>query len=283
MIKNIALSGCGVRGMAEAGALSVFDKYGYSTGIKNVGGTSAGAINACLFAMGFPAAKTKDIISNTDFKSFEDGTLLDIGQEYTRYGLHPGNVFASWLKELINLGCGNPDATFLDFKNKGFKNLVVFAANVSKRCIERFDAELTPSTRVWEAIRCSMSIPWFFEAYKLNGCIYNDGGISYNYPIDFMDQYGQANTETVGLHFNYVGQPTNAEMLDFGTPRKMLAAQWDMLLSAQDIMLGKQSENLSRTIIIDSLGISATNFGVTDQQKEAMYQAGIAAATNYFR
>jgi len=281
-VENLALVGCGVRGIAEAGALSVFEKYGLDKQIKNVACVSAGAIVGTLFSCGYGSQQIKTIIKSTDFKSFEDGNVFDFPNDFSEYGLHPATTFSRWLKELIHGATGEENSTFADWKAKGFKNLVVFACNMNTQSIKRFDADLTPNIKVWEAVRCSMSIPWFFRAYKLEGDIYNDGGLVYNYPIDAFDTDG-VNDKTIGIHFNDLGQPQPRTNLAFGEIKKMVSAQWSMLLNAQNFVLGKQPENTQRTICIDGLGISATDFGLSVAQEEALYSSGQEAVELAFQ
>ena len=51
--RNLVFEGGGVKGIAYVGAMKVLKEEGILPNIKRVGGTSAGAINATLFALGF--------------------------------------------------------------------------------------------------------------------------------------------------------------------------------------------------------------------------------------
>ena len=50
--RNLVFEGGGVKGIAYVGAWEVLQKKGILKDIKRVGGTSAGAINALLLALG---------------------------------------------------------------------------------------------------------------------------------------------------------------------------------------------------------------------------------------
>lgn len=51
--RNLVMEGGGIRGIAYGGALAELEKQGVLAGIQRVGGTSAGAIQAALLAVGY--------------------------------------------------------------------------------------------------------------------------------------------------------------------------------------------------------------------------------------
>ena len=281
-INNLSLVGCGVRGIAHAGAISVLEDKGITDGIDNVAGTSAGSIVGALFSMRYTSKEIKSIMNDTDFKSFEDGNILNVAQDVLQYGLHPGDVFLRWLEAHIQAKTGNPLSTFAEFKAKGFRNLVVFATNLNTQSVRQFDWTLTPNIPVAYSIRASMSIPIFFRSFKIEGDLYVDGGTVINYPIDVFDLNG-VNYNTLGIHFNDLGQPQPNNGLDFGHLIKYIKVLADVALNSQNINLSKNKPDLSRSVIVDSLGISATNFGLTDEQKESLWNAGVSAMDKHLK
>ena len=75
-IENIAFSGGGAKGIAHVGTLRMIEKTGLD--IKAVSGTSAGAIAALPFSLGYKPSKIAEIVSNYDFTSFlQESTLHD--------------------------------------------------------------------------------------------------------------------------------------------------------------------------------------------------------------
>src|SRR6185312_2731115 len=124
---------------------------------------------------------------------------------------------------------GNGRATFRDlvekYRDRHFKRLYVFGTNLTQQAVQKFSYETTPDMAVADAVRISMSIPFFFEAryFEQNGNndAYCDGGVLNNYPIDTFDkQYTDIDREsgdemlhripnelTLGFHFDYPDQP----------------------------------------------------------------------------
>jgi NTE family protein len=70
--RNLVFEGGGVKGIAYVGAMQVLEEEGILQDIKRVGGTSAGAINATLFALGFTNIQVRNILKKLDFNNFMD-------------------------------------------------------------------------------------------------------------------------------------------------------------------------------------------------------------------
>ncbi|MEE9152468.1 MAG: patatin-like phospholipase family protein, partial [candidate division NC10 bacterium] len=116
------------------GAIEVFKKKGILPNIRRVGGTSAGAINATLFALGFSINEQNDILKKLDFNNFMDdswGIVRDTERLITRFGWYKGDFFHEWVSELIKKKLGDPNATFGDLREAGKPDLYVYGTNLS--------------------------------------------------------------------------------------------------------------------------------------------------------
>ena len=60
--RNLTFEGGGVKGIAYIGAMQILEGRGVLPGIRRVGGTSAGAINALIFALGYSIAEQQEIL-----------------------------------------------------------------------------------------------------------------------------------------------------------------------------------------------------------------------------
>ena len=113
--ENLVFEGAGIKGLAYSGVLRVMEDNQQITKIKNVGGTSAGAITAMMIALGYQSQEVYDIISETDFQEFNDGGHALAGGVYRmikEYGWYKGDKLKEWLENLIDAKTGNPDITF---------------------------------------------------------------------------------------------------------------------------------------------------------------------------
>jgi len=191
--KNLIFEGGGVLGLAYVGALEVLEKKHILKNITNVGGASAGAINAALLAVGYTNKELKDILMDLKFTNFLDdswGVARDTRRLVTKYGWYKGDYFRNWIGKLIKDKTGNEHSTFLELSlNKDFKDLYLIGSNITTGFSEVFSPEHTPRETVADAVRISMSIPLFFTAIKnLRGDLYVDGGMIDNYPVKLFDR-----------------------------------------------------------------------------------------------
>ena len=92
--RNLVFEGGGVKGIAYVGAMQVLAERGLLNDIRRVGGTSAGAINALIFALGYDLAEQQGILRSTDFGKFMDdsfGFIRDVWRLTTKFGWHRGD------------------------------------------------------------------------------------------------------------------------------------------------------------------------------------------------
>jgi len=191
--RNLVFEGGGVKGIAYVGAMKVLEQRGLLTEIRRVGGTSAGAINALLYALGLSIAEQQALLASTNFKAFMDdsfGAIRDIRRLAKEFGWYKGDFFSGWIGDLIEKRLGKRDATFQDLKAAGCPDLYVVGTNLTTGWAEIFSGERHGNMPLAEAVRISMSIPLFFAAvrYGVREDVYVDGGVVMNYPIKIFDR-----------------------------------------------------------------------------------------------
>ncbi len=191
--RNFVFEGGGVRGIAYVGALQVLEQRGILANITRFGGTSAGAINALINALGYSLQEQLDILRSLDFNSFMDSSGGWIRNSYrlvSRFGWNRGDYFLNWIGELIKDKLGSENATFGDLESSGRPALYVVGTNLSTGYSEVFSAERNAGMPLATAVRISMSIPLFFTAvrYMPREDVYVDGGVQLNYPVKLFDR-----------------------------------------------------------------------------------------------
>jgi NTE family protein len=190
--RNLVFEGGGVKGIAYVGAMEVLEEEGILPDIKRVGGTSAGAINATLFALGFTNIETRNVLKKLDFNNFMDdswGVIRNTKRLLERFGWYKGDFFHEWISGHIKKKLGDPNATFQNLKEVGKPELYVYGTNLSTQFGEVFSYEHTPKARIADAVRVSMSIPLFFSAVRnARDDVYVDGGVLSNYPVKLFDR-----------------------------------------------------------------------------------------------
>lgn len=320
--KNIVFEGGGVKGIAYLGAMEVFNEKGILPAIERVGGTSAGAIYAVATGLNYSVEEVQDIIWNMDFNKFMDdswGVIRNSNRLLNQFGWFKGDFFLNWMKDIIKKKTGSATTTFAQLesmkKDKGFKSVYLVGCNLSTGFSEVYSAETTPDMAICDAVRISMSIPVFFASVKAsNGDILVDGGTVRNYPVKLFDRkkylssdnfeetdyYKAANTkngqyevdyvfnkETLGFKlsskeeidvFWYKQEPTHSKINDFfDYTKRLISTVIDM---QSDVHL--HSDDWARSIYIDSLNVSATDFDLTDDTKTNLINSGKEGTLRYF-
>lgn len=321
--RNLVFEGGGVKGIAYAGAMKSLEKEGILKSIKRVGGTSAGSINAVLFAAGFSSQETLKIMNGLDFNDFKDdswGALRDMSRLRSEYGWYKGDFFKEWIGGLLKKKTGNSSITFKALQEHTGKALYVYASNLSTKFGEVYSPEHTPRMRVEDAVRRSMSIPLFFRAIRDDrDDVFVDGGAINNYPVKLFDRekylenpslkrtpkyYEDENAALEKKLPNSSQYIYNKETLGFrldsakeiGVFRDGQEPQHVKIENFLDytmqliktILAVQDSQHLHeddwhRTIYIDTLGVETTDFDLSDNLKKALVSSGEKSVESYLK
>jgi len=293
MITNLAFKGGGVRGIAFVGALRELELVGQLNEVKRVAGTSAGALVAAMYALGYSIDQIEKLMQGLDFKQFEDG--FNPLRVASHYGLYEGNYILDFAHSLLeNCGKGlNAHSTFAEMRAAGCKDLYVFATNLNTHSVVELSADSTPGAIVAEAVRASMSIPIFFKAWQFSNSIpddhiYVDGGMVFNYPLSFFDNdrfvsnnADDINLETVGLYVHSKTPAPEKNELSFHTLMHYTRHLFETLLDVQDQDIGEDGDQVKRSIMIDDLGIKSTDFHLTGDDMNNLVASGALGAKSF--
>lgn len=291
-IKNLALKGGGVKGIAYVGALRALDNAGLLSGIERVAGTSVGSLLAGMICAGYSVDEIETLLKHHfDLKKFKTG--WNPLRVFKKYGVYSGDYILEFIHGYLGLSPKNlpTNVTFKQMELAGCKSLFVFACDLNQNTIQEFSSFKTPNVVVAEAIRASMSIPLFFKAWQFtdanpNDHIYVDGGIAFNYPLGFFDNERFAPApdfmcaEAIGLYL-HDSKKDKLVNLRYSQPFKYLKQLFETLLNVQNIDIGFETAEGNRSIRIDGLGISATSFNLSLSDMELLMQSGTSGAKEF--
>lgn len=320
--KNLVFEGGGVKGVGYVGAMKVLEKKGILPQIFRVGGTSAGAINATLFAAGYDIDKTQDILMNLDFNEFKDdswGVLRDLNRLREEYGWYKGDYFREWMGDLLKDKGFSRDVTFRTLAGETGRELFLYATNLSTQFGEVYSPEHTPRKRVVDAVRRSMSIPLFFTAVRDDRKdVFVDGGLLNNYPVKLFDRlkyldnkklkrtpdYYKGENDKLSLKStntrSYIyNKETLGFRLDSGREiavfrdgqepqHEKIENLLDYTMQLVKTILSVQenqhlhSDDWHRTVYIDTKGYSTFDFNLSSDSKKELIKSGQEAAESYF-
>jgi len=310
---DLVCEGGGVKGIGLAGAYSLLEEREYQP--KQVAGTSAGAITAALIAAGYDAEALRKIVFELDFRQFMDKGWED-KLPLVHYplsllkdqGVYEGTRFLEWIREQL---AAKGKRTFADLKTGdadprwAYKLQVVVSDVTAQRLLvlprDAGVLGIEPDElEIALAVRASMSIPIFFEPVRIVNKRENrehilvDGGMLSNFPVWLFDADPGAEPQwpTFGL---LLVEPepvktTVAERLPEPErgPRgsrglvQLLSAMVHTMMEAHDRLYVEQ-EHWARTIGIPTLGVGTTEFGLSQERKQALYDSGRKAAEDFLR
>ena len=132
------------------------------------------------------------------------------------------------------------------------------------------------------AVRMSMSIPYFFEPIKLKESYIVDGGLLSNFPIELFDSDGPPDWPTFGFKLVFSDQANPGQMTQhqINGPISELAAMFFTAMEAHDAYY-LRNDKYVRTIPIDTLTIGATDFNLTQANKDALHESGVNASKTF--
>lgn len=291
------MEGGGVKGVGLLGALEAIEKQ-YE--FRRIAGTSVGALIGALIASGMTASQAHSLIRKAHFKELRDPNFLSslgpVGRGAAllfKRGIYKGDALHEWIRtELERLGV----RTFSDLKlhddwaldlpaHQRYK-LVVLAADISRGRLLRLPWDYHILGRdpdkqlVADAVRASVSIPFFYEPVKIGKTYIVDGALLSNFPIDIFDNPTPAAWPTFGLKLSAradAGMIANNINGPLGFPLALL----DTLINGYDQTHLNNPATLSRTIFIDSAKIKATDFDITKKEQDLLCDNGRKAAKEF--
>lgn len=312
---DLVLEGGGVKGIGLVGAVLALDDASYQ--VRRVAGTSAGAIVAAivaaLVATKQPLTKLHDALATIIYPNFKKngglrGKLGALGSAeglLLHMGLYDGDYLIEWLGNVLDgigvshfsdLALEDPGADANLTKDQRY-SLVVHTSDITRKRVVRLPWDyraygLEPGNqRIVDAVRASMAIPFFFEpvrfrapAASLDGqdwpasdVVWVDGGLLDNYPLDVFDRTDGAPSRwpTVGVKLSASRTAMTPTHVD-DSPGEALACLQTLLDNADRFYVDRAQQ--AGTIFVDSGGISATDFGLTATQQQALFENGQAAA-----
>jgi len=300
---DLVLEGGGVKGISLVGAISVLEEHGYV--FHRVAGTSAGAIVASLVSAGMNATQLQQVMRTIDYNRFQDPNALDhlgkVGEVLSvlfHKGIYRGDYLKDWLTEQL-AGCGpNGVRTFKDLAaidpggdltpETAYK-LVVMTSNVSDNCLTRLPWEYDrlgvqrDDQLVADAVRMSMSIPFFYEPVEFQGRWFVDGGMLSNFPIDTFDRTDDKAPRwpTLGVKLSAKPDANLRRTTDISGPLGLAKAMIATMTNFHDQMHLDDPSVMDRTIFVDCGQVRATDFNLTDADKKMLYANGRAAAEKF--
>jgi NTE family protein len=222
---GLVLSGGGATALAHIGVLKALEERGIP--INYITGTSAGAFVGALYASGYSPKEIEEYVLNPDFQLMTTGKLkpnqrfLVREEEQTASLINVLFTYNNLLKK--SLPTSFTTSTYLDFEM--LKTLGTTAAShhndfdslfVPFRCVS---SDITHKKSVVfskgnlnQAVRSSMTYPFYFSPLRIDNNLLFDGGLYNNFPADIM--YSDFNPDyIIGSNVSYNAEPPSEDDL----------------------------------------------------------------------
>jgi len=185
-IKKLVLSGGGLLGISYIGLLKYLEEHNINKQITQITGCSAGAIFGTFIAIGYTSIELQKIMKTLNFKDYINITAESILNFMKLKGLDSGKNIMLFIKQTIKDKTNDENITFLQIFEKYKINLKMGVTNLTSSSFEILDMYSTPNLPIYQAINASIAIPFIYEPVIINKCVYCDGGILDNLPLEHL-------------------------------------------------------------------------------------------------
>jgi NTE family protein len=284
---------------------------------QRVSGTSAGSIVGAVVAAASMGNKlgpeeVKELALQLDYHKFTDPGTVErlpvLGPSLAVLrgtGIYKGDYAHDWVRsQLKNLGVRTFGDLAIDDDSlppeQRYK-LVVTVADVTTGQLVRLPWDyrrvygLDPDEQsVADAVRASMSIPFFFRPVTLTSSAgltstLVDGGILSNFPIDSLDRTDRRRPRWPSFGVTVLPNlpEGNDKVIPALAPIRLLGPPHLLESVITTVLVGRDQAYLSqpwvsaRTIRVDSTDVGFLDFDISDNEIEALHVKGYAAAQKF--
>lgn len=199
---GLVMSGGGARGLAHIGVIRMLEENDIP--IDYVAGTSMGAIVAALYSMGYTPNEMVEIMKTEDFQRWYTGTMDQKYMFYFKKNKDVPDLVSLHFDLKDSLYVVKPSAHLVKSAPMNLGFMETFAGYTAA-CGNDFDKLMVPFRCVaadaynkkqvifshgdlGDAVRASMSYPFFFKPIKVDSVLLYDGGLYNNFPRDVMEE-----------------------------------------------------------------------------------------------
>ena len=276
-INTLIISGGGLRAIIYGGVFKYLyelnEKGKINLNISKIACVSAGSFFALLYILGYNPAEIEDELLNKKFSHLKS---VNIGDFFDKFGLDSGKNLISWLETLMIKKNVPKEITFKELFNKSNIHLEIYATNLSKFKLVKFDHITYPDISVLKAIRMTMSLPLVFTAEKFENDIYVDGAIINNYPIDLLNNSDLDTTLGICLSADADNNCVSIDnMIEF------VSNFINCTIIYRDQL--KFKHYYDHTIFLNDFKNDSVNFNLSSSHKKKMFLYGYKTTEKYFK
>jgi NTE family protein len=206
---NLVLSGGGMGGIVQLGALKALKDNGFLDHITSISATSVGSLIATMYVIGYTIDELYEFLELLDISKMKS---INPSKFLTHFGLDDGKKISIVIEKLFEAKSISPHISFAELYKKTGIKLYITGSCLNDKQIYYLSHLTFPNMPLSIAVRISTSVPFWFVPVEYDGKLYVDGGCMENYPaLIFKDDLDS----TIGLHLctnhEYVKKIDNLE------------------------------------------------------------------------
>ena len=274
MYHYLCLSGGGIKLISFIGTLKYLTQNNYINikKLKQIIGVSAGSIIAFLITIGYTIDELEDFILNFHFNKL----LSEFNTEKLLfdYGIADTNNIKKLLSILLYKKINKKNITFLELFNLHKIKLDIGVSNITKNNFEIFNHINKPNMNVIDAIIISCSLPIIFKPIKINNCLYSDGGVLNNFPLQYFNKKNLHNVISI------VSKSKNSNNIDnvFDYLNKVI---FNVISNNTNITIQNYQHNTNIIQVISH--INTIDFNINKDIIQNEINIGFQSAKNFFK
>lgn len=274
---RIYLSGGGICAMAHVGALQELHKHIAFKTVKEWMGVSAGALVAMCLCIGFTLDELEHFSVKFDFENIKEydtipGWIL-------HFGIDTGERLHRLVEACLHVKGLSSDITFSECLTKFGKSLRVLATDLNSAELRTFSEKETPDYRIADAVRASMSYPYYFQPFRCpkTGHFLSDGGIVSNYPLFTISERERYKTLSILIRTTV----SKISEIDEIPLEDAIMRPIAIVLTERTNIEAKLYNSPCIHIMLDNQNI--LDFSLEEEKKEIIIKKGIDAVNEYLK
>lgn len=270
--KIVVISGGGLKGLSALGSLSCLYDNKIITIPEILAGTSVGSVICFLINIGYHPKDIYNILLQIDFtkliKYVEPENLLI----EPCFGLSSPEPILQIIYTFMKKKNIKKNITFKELYELTKSKLIITGTCINDVTINYFSIDSSPDMPILKAIRISIGIPFIFRPYLYDGKLWVDGGCMDNFPIDlFVDKLD----DVIGIYLD-----DYYELIDnIDEVQDYFYRIFKCVFRGLNCNKIKLYQKYFIHIVCD--GNHSTNWEITEQDKQNLYNLGYSVAKKY--
>lgn len=274
---RVYLSGGGICAVAHVGALMELSKHIPLKTVKEWMGVSAGSLVAMCLCVGFTLDELYKVCIEFDFTNIKEydsvpGWLL-------HFGIDTGERLHKLIEACLHVKGLSSDFTFKDCLNQFGKSLRIVATDLNEARSVTFCPKNTPDYRIADAVRASMSYPYYFQPFicPVSGHHLSDGAVISNYPLFVLPK--DDHSQTLSILIRTLVEPIE----------DIMSLELEELISRPIKIILTERTNIetrfydSHCIQIDLGNLNTLEFSFDEDTKQFIVQKGRDAVYDFLK